>query len=392
MHNTIRTAISIGFVLRLFVAVWNGFFGPSFGAEADAEGFHHLASGYAQNPTLDKFNIGLIYTYVLGLVYYLTTDSLFLGSLLSCLAWLGSASLLVKIMRLLSVDKPNQSKAMLIYALLPSSIFYTSVTLREPYQLLFVNLALYSVLQIYLNKSATHWLVLFCAMIGMGVLHGALLAYGLFTLVAALGLVTLRGRKSFSLIKLSFAVPLVALIVFYGLSLFTSVSYKLDEGLAVAVVTYQQGSLGIDARTNYKDSVEISGLASLLLFIPVSLFQYLFEPMPWRISAAIDVVSLLENSLRAWLIWKALVGLGNMPVQGRRPVLFVILSYIVIEAIWSLGTINWGTATRHHLPSIGLLVVAAFAYSANQAVSQVKSRAAAREAAQQKTYSTPSAT
>ena len=382
MHNTIRTAISIGFLLRLFVALWNGFFGPSFGAEADAAGFHHLASGYAQNLILYEFKIGLIYTYVLGLVYYLTTDSLFLGSLLSCLAWLGSASLLVKIMRLLSVDKPNQSKAMLIYALLPSSIFYTSVTLREPYQLLFVNLALYSVLQIYLNKSATHWLVLFFAMIGMGVLHGALLAYGLFTVVAALGLLTLRGRKSFSLIKLSFAMPLVALIVFYGLSLFTSVSYKLDEGLAVAVVTYQQGSLGIDARTNYKDSVEISGLAGLLLFTPVSLFQYLFEPVPWRISSVTDVVALLENSLRAWLIWKALVCLRNPPAERRRLVFFVFFSYMVIELIWSLGTINWGTAIRHHIPSIGLLVVAAFAYSANKMVSPIKSRAAKREAAQ----------
>jgi hypothetical protein len=63
-------------------------------------------------------------------------------------------------------------------------------------------------------------------------------------------------------------------------------------------------------------------------------------------------------------------------------VLFVFLSYLVIETIWSLGTVNWGTAIRHHLPSIGLLVVVAFAYSANKAVSQVKFRAVKPEAAQ----------
>lgn len=363
MHNTVRTAIWIGLFLRLLVAIWNGFFGPSFGAEVDAEGFHLVASEYAQNPTLDKFIVGWIYAYVLGLVYFLTTDSLFLGSLLSCLAWLASAALLVKIMRLLSIDKSQQAKAMLIYALLPSSILYTSVTLREVYQLLFVNLAAYSTFKIYLNKSSKYWLVLFCAVTGMGVLHGALLAFGLFSVVATLVLLNLSGLKESSLVKLAFAVPLVALIVFYGLTLFTNVSYKLDDGLGVAIEMYQQGSLSVDARAHYKDSIEISGLAGLLAFIPIAIFQYLFEPMPWRISSAIDIGLMFENILRAWLIWKAWTGLRNMPVPRRRPLLFVFLSYLTLETIWSLGTVNWGTAVRHHIPSMGLLLIAAFAYA-----------------------------
>jgi|TARA_B100000929_G_C15134270_1_gene292335 hypothetical protein len=82
---------------------------------------------------LDEFVIGRFYSYVLGFFYFLTDDSLFFGSFLSVLAWLASAFTLAKIMRLLSIDKSNQSKAMLIYALLPSSILYTSVTLREVY-------------------------------------------------------------------------------------------------------------------------------------------------------------------------------------------------------------------------------------------------------------------
>jgi hypothetical protein len=180
--------------------------------------------------------------------------------------------------------------------------------------LLFVNLALYSALKIYLTKSATYWLVLFYAVIRMGVLHDAFLAFGLLVVVATLGLLTLRGRKSFSLIRIVIVVPLVFLVAFYELSLFTSVSHNLNESLGAAVEFFQRGALGTDARAHYKDNVKISGVAGLLLFMPVSLFQYLFEPMPWRISAAIDVGSLLENCLRTWLIWKALVGLKNMPV------------------------------------------------------------------------------
>jgi len=376
MHNTVRKAIWIGLFLRLFVAIWNGFFGPSFGADNDAVGFHLMAVAYSQDLLLDKFVIGHFYSYALGVIYFLIDDSLFLGSFLSVLAWLSSAVLLSKIMHRFSIDKSHQSKAMLIYALLPSSIVYTSVTLREVFQLFFVNLAFYSIIKIYLDKSAKHWTVLCCAVIGMGVLHGALIAFGIFVVAATLSLILLRRRNGYSLIKLALAAPLVALIVFFGISFFNNFSYKLDDGLAVAVEAYQKGSLGTDSRANYKDNVDIGGVTGLLIFIPFSLLQYLFEPMPWRITAAIDVVTLLENSLRVWLILKAFVSMRNISHEGRKLLVFIFFSYIVIETIWSLGTINWGTAMRHHLPSIGLLLVSAFSYSTNKAISQIQSRGA----------------
>ena len=38
-----RILILFGFAIRIFVSFWNSFFGPSFGAEADALGFHESA-------------------------------------------------------------------------------------------------------------------------------------------------------------------------------------------------------------------------------------------------------------------------------------------------------------------------------------------------------------
>jgi glucose dehydrogenase len=95
--------------------------------------------------------------------------------------------------------------------------------------------------------------------------------------------------------------------------------------------------------------------------------------MPWKISSIIDVVALLENMLRFWLIWntlKYLVGTYlNKPMfvahnafGNRRFYLFIFLSYLLIESLWSLGTSNWGTASRHHVPSLGLLLVVGFVY------------------------------
>lgn len=358
--------ICIGFVLRIFAAIWNGLSGSSLGGGKDAVSFHLVAVNYSKNLFLEEFRIGWIYSYVLGIFYSITTPSLLLGSLLSCCAWLISAFTLIKIMRLLLLDKKSQIRAMMVYAFLPSSILMTSVTLREPYQILFVNFAVYSALKIYKNKRFIDWIFLVFSCIGMGVLHGALFAFGLFLVSATFILLGLGKRKKLSFSKLAVAVPFVILTLVFGLSLFGDVSYNINDGLGAGVESYQQGLLSVDARTHYKSNVEINGGVGLLFFMPVSLFQYLFEPMPWRISAVLDVELMFENILRAILIWKAWVGLRNMNVYARRPVLFVFISYFVIEAVWSVGTINWGTAVRHHLPSIGLLVVAAFSYSNNK--------------------------
>ena len=155
MLTPIRFIIFFGLCLRLLIAIWNGFFQFDFGQLADSGSFHGWAVYFSQNPTISNCeeNIRHLLSCWLGFVYFFTTDSLFIGSLMSILAWLASAFILLKMMSILSVEKSNQRKMMLVYAFLPSSIIITSVTLREPYQLFFVNLEIFAALKIYLDKS-----------------------------------------------------------------------------------------------------------------------------------------------------------------------------------------------------------------------------------------------
>ena len=63
--------ILAGFALRFLIAVWNGFFGPSFGAEGDALLFHDIAVQFSQFGVFDaKFNIGWVYSMFLGSIYF----------------------------------------------------------------------------------------------------------------------------------------------------------------------------------------------------------------------------------------------------------------------------------------------------------------------------------
>jgi hypothetical protein len=341
--------------------MWNGFWGPSFGADQDALAFHFAAITYSKNLKLDDFVIGHIYSYALGVIYFITTDSLFIGSILSTLVWVMSAFILLKTMILLSVTKKNKFRAMLIYAFLPSSILLTSITLRESYQLLFVNLIFYSAIKIILEGRNIYWFILLFSIIGMGILHGALLAFGLFVAVAVVVVILFKNDKKSSFKKIILIAPLVIMIIICGVYFFTNFAYKLDNGLAVAVESYQAGELSTFSRATYVNSAKhIDGIIDLIIYLPVFLFNYLFQPMPWRVSSVIDMGSLIENILRAWLIWKAVIGLRNISTQLRGSAVFVFLSYLAIESIWSIGTTNWGTAIRHHIPSIGLLIISAF--------------------------------
>ena len=374
MIYRVKLTLWLGFFLRLVIAFVNGFVGPTYGSSDDALGFHLIAVRYTLSLAEAFFALNNIYPSLLGVFYFITTDSLFLGGAFSALGWLASAFILLRIMRILSFKMSNQWRVMLIYALIPTSLMYTSVTLREPFQLLFINLALYAALKIYFHRSNAHWPVLFLAAVGMGALHGALLASGIFIIVGTLFLLTTRNRKGISFTKVVLVTPIVILCLFYGFLLFTSVSHAMEDGLSVAVQTYQLGTLSVvEQRANYRTDVEINGLGGLILSLPSFLFQYLFEPMPWKIGSMVDVVALLENMLRFWLIWNALKYLVgsylNKPMfvahnyfGYERCILFIFLSYLIMETLWSLGTSNWGTATRHHLPSLGLLLVASFAY------------------------------
>jgi hypothetical protein len=364
----VKKIILIGFSLRLFIAFWNGFFGPSPGADLDAFGLNGFAENVARSGEFESFSVGYKpYTNILGLIYGVTISHIFVGSIISCFAWLYSAVLISQCLKLMVIQRTLQRRAMWIYTLLPSSIMLTAVTLREPYQLLFINLAIYAVLRIFINNRRWYWVVLFFSIAGFGSLHGALFAFGLLLFAGSLLLVNMKNHgKKMPNIFIPFILIFILVFLILGFKMFNELSYSLDGGLDQAVEAYQQGSLGVDARTNYKTEVSISGMGELFIFIPLSLIQYLFEPFPWRVSSASDLLVLFENILRAWLIWRSI---KNIKIASHKNIIlwkFIFACYIIIEVIWSLGTINWGTAVRHHIPALGLLLLAAFATPAGK--------------------------
>jgi len=360
------TLIWLGFFSRIVTALFGG--SPWHKQIlADSYYYHWIASRAVNlgerglDVTIVQEEANKLYAILLSTLYFLSTDLYFIGCLFSIFVWLLSAYVVKKILELLKADDKTKYLVFLFYAFLPSSILNTSAPMREAFELLFINLIIYSALRVYLNKSSLHWIYLVISCLLLGEFHRGLYAFGAVVFVMLVMSIFLRNRRSFPLIGYIFVVPIVTFLSVYLIGIFSDQVYDLDQGLYSTIVGYQEGTLAAIGRTNYESFITgVEGPLQLALFIPANLFQYLFEPMPWKISSIIDIVLTLENLLRGLLIFFCLQGLLTTDVISRRPLLFIFLAYLILETFWSFGTTNWGTASRHHVPGVALILIPGF--------------------------------
>lgn len=352
----IRFALFLGLVLHVAVAVWNGFFGPSFGADGDALAFHKEALYYASNLGRFEYVTGWVYAYFLGILYRLFSDHIFFGSMVSVVAWYFSAKYVEFIMKSLFQSSSRTAIVLLLYGIWPSVILNTSVTLRESFQLLSINMMIYAAINIFAIGN-NKWLTLIFAMLIASALHGALLVFSGAVFVYTIYLYS-RDRLKLSPSGRGVVLSFSLLIILFSYSLFGNVSYNIDNGIIDAVQSYNEGAIAINARADFRSQIYFSGPLDFLTFLPIAFFQYMMEPIPRHISSAADAAVFLENAARAGLlIWAVFINRrasgANRDIQS-----FILLSYIGLEVIWSIGTVNWGTASRHHVPGMALLLIA----------------------------------
>lgn len=362
-------AIAVGLVLRVGVACWNGLAGPSYGAEADARRYHEFAVKVARGePEPTNRPHGFVYSRALGQVYRVTGESLLVGSLLSCIAWLGSALALLTVMHQLDVSPSRMAAGMTIYALLPTSVIWTAITMREAYQLLFVNLSVVAAVKILHSPRLWLWPVLLALVAAGAVFHAVILVGGVLLVSAVLGIEIWRMPRSAASRYWMLASTVVVLAV-AGFVVFGSLyRYNFVGGPTAFIDRLTQGGLWYSARTVYR----VQSAVDPLVFGPLWLAQYLFEPMPWRAYAVIDWAFAAENFVRLVLIGMTLRTLWHCRGRERTHVALLFLLYLAVESMWSVGTFNWGTAARHHIPTLGLLVAGAVAYSHRDSMREVR--------------------
>ena len=357
-----------GFLLRIALIIYNMDISLLPGSEYDAGWFHREGVRYSEY--LDRkdllggynweYKVGWVYGAFLGSFYhFIGIDSWYVSLLLSCFVWFLSALVFRKIMLKMKYEKKYINLAIIIYTfLLPTSIVYTAITLREGYMLLFFNLFVLSIINIYyendLRRITFNTITIISITCLLLTLHKG---NGYFFVIFFPLMIIYYFINKFTISKKT----LIALLIFM---VFCLIFFDYGEVIFDSIKNYQLGHFyTIPDRAAYytRDGIENIdyGLITLFIYVFNNFFYYFVEPTIYRIDNFKDLIMFCENTIRLILFFliikKSLLKFDNK-------ILFIVFltMTILMEGIYAQGTVNWGTASRHHVPVMGIFILLAF--------------------------------
>lgn len=358
----VRAIVVGGVLARTAYSLVNVVAGPIFGLGLDAQAFHLEAVGFAQGRGVSVGLVnGWVYSAFVGVLYKLTRGGLLLGQQLSVLAVVLSAASAVRIMRLLGVRAAREKWVLAVILFLPAGIINTSGTLREGAQQLFFLLTTEFALKTIDHPRVRNLAVMGAAVLLGGSLHGAVAVGGAAVAVGALIIagctrVPLRARQSSALRRV---LPVAVVLVAFGAVSAPAVifPYKIGGGGALGAATqFRNGTP--PARADYLRFPP--GTSIGVGDVPEIIGLYELAPLPWQVRTVPDGVAAVEALVRVILVLSAGFALVHVARSGTTRLLKALLlfgGWLTIELVWSLGTTNWGTASRHHIVGFPLLVL-----------------------------------
>ncbi|HXI14010.1 MAG TPA: hypothetical protein VNM92_15400 [Thermoanaerobaculia bacterium] len=333
------------------------------GAESDAVTFHALAAEMSALSNIDWiFTVdAAMYVQFLALFYKHLGASKLLGSQLSLVAFAVSIILIAKIADQLSLRRYTPG-LILLAGLLPSVAIFTSVTLRESYQLCFFLLFAHSTLLVRKRPRFGNVITLLLALFGLSLMHKGLAAMSLVFLVLAAYWSTRGGRGWSAKVRRYFVLFVAGMAIsawIYASARFgIGVGAFLTDGLPAYVYSYRQGlSDYLTMRASYGPIVTSPTAGAVLVSLPLIGLLYMFAPFPAQVENALDIYALLEGFLRLILLLFAFGALRRSTGELRSRIGFLFMIFCLIEVMWALGTSNWGQAIRHHVVAYPILVL-----------------------------------
>lgn len=305
-------------------------------------------------------SIGFIYSYFLAFVYSITKSSILVGNLLSSLLWLCSALVVNAIMFELNTKKKNQIISILFFCFLPSSILLTIVTLREIYQLFFFTTSIYFFIKFYKSQKIQDFIFLIFSTILLAMFHRLLFVVSFMIIYVAIFSYFKIQIKSYKFIAIS--VMLLGIIILINELL---IKIEIFEFISTKRSTHHIGRATYDYEILGKD------VPFILYYLYIVIF-YFMKPFPANVANIGDLIYMIENIIRAVIIFK-IIKCTFFDIKIKKNIntninFCIFFLCIVTEFYWALGTVNWGTALRHHyvVTPVLYLIYFNFYYNKNE--------------------------
>jgi hypothetical protein len=305
------------------------------------------------------------------LQYYFSGPEKLLSNSTTLLAWSFCSLLLGKIYLTISKDDFDGASILIyLFSLTPSILIFNSYLLREVWMSLMIYLIVFFAVTIK-NYQKKILLIFLTGLVSI-LFHRymILITASVLTIVLIYDAIIKYDWYPFNNVKLFsylFILAIASIVIFN--SNLEAISIFKDYGILGAIEKYSiglaggHGDGGPPARATYGVIFDKENIFSIFhLFL-----SYQLMPYPWRVTSIVDFLPIFENFLRLGLIILFFFQRTRLLPSQKMHVDMIFLIWLGVELIWSIGTINWGTAYRHHTVVFGLLVIASVAsYRSNR--------------------------
>lgn len=339
----------------------------TIGADADALDFHNRAIESLHTGEIKYFLWQDFYTNLLaGFYFFSDSRSILTGQSLSILFLLFSLLIFLKLFDLMEIGK-YKNVSLFCVAFLPSSLLICSITLREVFEIFFFIFSVYCFTRYYKNKKFCLFFISILSAFMMGLFHQGLM---IFAVILA-GLFILYGlifHRTVFILQKRWMILLCSITVFVSIffiqvdknrkcnlieSLLIGKGFDYAEKLRKGHIDY---NMAIQANATYGVTIDRKSKTTFILSIGNILFHYFTAPFPWEISDFKGFYAFLENLWRIVLICFSIKFFVDS--KSSRPLTGLLLgAYFCLSFIWAMGTVNYGTAVRHHLVGYWILVL-----------------------------------
>lgn len=237
-----------------------------------------------------------------------------------------------------------------LYAVIPSSIYFSTVILRESFCTIGV---VYG--SLYFLRASSSFSVKDYFLCGTWFLFASMIHYGCIVLLLAVivssGLIVRRRSALDGMKRIWFRfgvlfISMVLCVALFRFGLFDRLAprFSTDE-ITVAAMSGSSEASFERGRTDYTVGLYTESFAGLLLTAPLRFILFLVSPLPWMIRKIIDLVAFVDAisyTVAIWWIWSARRQLFN----DRRIVALLFITGTGLF-VFAMGTINFGTAVRH---------------------------------------------
>jgi hypothetical protein len=352
----------------------------------DSSNFIWWANAYA----IDFENIGVViqedqksYYFTIGaqlFKQFLSLFSLIFGTstfFFSCLTisiFTFTIIFYLKICVLLDV-KIRSGWNIILFGAIPSFLLITIVPYREIFTILFLMISIYYGFKFRLELRFLYLVYSIISIVLFGIFHYVHMAMAPFLIVIIILIPTIKKflLKQILLVAL-FSFIFISIVLFSRLDEYlvangqvghvfdlfradTISRGKILNGFIEKINNHNNVMWLSPGNTDYYWILNDSSFFSLIYSFFQCLIFYMFKPFIWEVQSLGQLILSLEGILRFFLIMFSIIFVFKSKNQMKGLYFLLLLIYFFIETIWALGTVNAGTASRHHLVALWIIVL-----------------------------------